>query len=371
MTMTSTDLPSLIKKIKAAKTPEKLFGELGINGDREESLHRQFRTMARVLHPDYNPGNKAAAEAMAALTELNAKAEMRLKSGSYGTKDPDKGVEIRSKTLYTGVKPIAAGEICDVYMGDFMDAGGKPRRAVIKILRDVGDDDLFNNEAVAYKQVFGAAKDEDKVFAKYMCEPLERAKLTIDGREKKAFIIAGSKRTTYSLADVIKAYPDGIDHRDAAWMIRRLLEILAFTHRIGYAHNAVTPSHALVRMEDHGGKLVDWSYAKPVGEPIIAISSEYEHLYPPETKKNKVANPASDIFMVAQCYVALCGGEHRVFTKGPKTIAGIMRAATLHHGQRYQNALEMYKAYDMALRELYGPPSWRNFEMPEPPADNS
>jgi hypothetical protein len=369
------EIKELIKKIKSAKgKPERLFGkDLGSNGDREENLRRKFRPMALLLHPDRNPGNKEAADAMAALTALQSIAETRIKSGSYGTEDPDKGVEIRTKILYSGVKPIAAGEICDVYMGDFTDAAGKARKAIIKILRDSGDEDLANNEATVLKEIYRAAKDDadDKVFAKYMCEPLERAKIPIDGKERRAFIMAGSKRTTYTLDEVIRAFPDGIDHRDAAWMIRRCLEILAFTHRKGFAHAAVTPKHALVRMEDHGGKLVDWSYAKKTGEKLVAISSEYEHFYPPETKKNKIAHPASDVFMVAQCYIALCGGTDRVFKKGPKSIAGIMNAATLHYGQRYQNATEMYKAYDLALRDLYGPPSWRNFEMPEPPADNS
>ncbi len=64
-----------------------------------------------------------------------------------------------------------------------------------------------------------------------------------------------------TLRDVWQASPGGIDPRHGVWIWRRLLEVLIFLHRAGWAHGRMAPEHALVHPADHGVTPIGWSDA--------------------------------------------------------------------------------------------------------------
>ena len=56
----------------------------------------------------------------------------------------------------------------------------------------------------------------------------------------------------YSLQQVHDRYPHGIDPRDMAWIWRRLLVILGFSHHSSVIHAAVLPPNIFIQPEQHG-----------------------------------------------------------------------------------------------------------------------
>lgn len=69
----------------------------------------------------------------------------------------------------------------------------------------------------------------------------------------------------YSLAQVHEKFP-ALEPRDAAWMFRRLLYILAAAHEAGVAHGDPSLHHVMIHPEKHGLVLLDWSVACPEGD---------------------------------------------------------------------------------------------------------
>ena len=65
----------------------------------------------------------------------------------------------------------------------------------------------------------------------------------------------------YSMEEVMRVYPEGVDFRDMVWMFKRTLAAIGFVHRQGIVHGALIPPHILVHPIRHGAKLVDWCYA--------------------------------------------------------------------------------------------------------------
>ena len=76
-----------------------------------------------------------------------------------------------------------------------------------------------------------------------------------DGRGWIAYRIP---ETMASLREVREAYPDGLDGRDWAWMLRRILMTLAAA---GRAHGALTVDTVLIEPEQHGVLLTGWTAA--------------------------------------------------------------------------------------------------------------
>ena len=65
----------------------------------------------------------------------------------------------------------------------------------------------------------------------------------------------------YTLAEVRRAYPMGVDPKDMAWMWRRLLVALGFAHLNGVIHGAVLPDNISILPGQHGLLLENWSQA--------------------------------------------------------------------------------------------------------------
>ena len=73
-----------------------------------------------------------------------------------------------------------------------------------------------------------------------------------------------------SLAALRANHPGGIDARHLVWMWRRTLDVLAYVHAIGWAHNAIHPGHLLVQPRDHGIVIIGWASAGPADDAARA-----------------------------------------------------------------------------------------------------
>lgn len=95
---------------------------------------------------------------------------------------------------------------------------------------------------------------------------------------KHAIVYRHLSGFTHTAEDVRRQLGSGLDPRHTAWMLRRLLELLAWVHASGFVHGAIAPEHVLINARDHGAMLLGWSRAErstsrvAAGEDVAAAA---------------------------------------------------------------------------------------------------
>jgi hypothetical protein len=277
--------------------------------------------IVKIVHPDVAPADRRAT-ATAAFARLSA--------------------------LWAGNgRVVASGDIAELYAMD--------GDTLLKLPRRPGDNDLMRAEAAALAKLAAEGDPRFRAYAPRLIETFTHEDA------------AGSRRTAtvverlhgfVTLADVRRAYPDGIDARDAAWMWRRLLTGLGWAHRAGIVHGAVLPEHVLIHPAEHGVALVDWCYSVAPGGTVAAIVAGHRAAYPGEVTAKRPATAATDIFMAT-------GLMLRLIRKPPEPLRRFARGCRYDAPRmRPQDAWSLLGEFDELLENLYGPRRFRPFAMP-------
>lgn len=309
--------------------------------------------------------------AAAKLNLLRDEAEKRAEAGIYGQPDqtpvatpPATPVTVTfGKKKFTVGPRLYDGNICELF-----ECSDSSANMIMKISKNTADNDLVQAEASALK----ALADTDaksKPFVMQLPKLIDSFAINVKGSRRQANVLAKLDGEYFSLADVIKRYPQGLDYRDAVWMIRRALMILGYAHTHGIVHGAVTPEHFLIRPRDHGGMLLDWCYSVKAGSKVPAIVKKYRDIYPPEVFQKLPAGPATDIYMLAKCAVKLLGGDDvlngiKIPLHVPQAFASLLHSC-LFGGPpwRPQNAFELHDQFGEVMEKLVGKPQFRPFKM--------
>ena len=377
------ELERLHETLADARTPEDVFGVLqGLGAaERIEAVDRAFRMLARLAHPDAYQVKGAeavrlATQAFQSLTDWHGKAKERIATGTYGSGTPHVpkktgAFTVRSRTrVYTLEAMIAEGDITDLWHARYTD-GKDQAQAVVKIARDSVDNDLVANESEVLMYLFDDASACGANFQRYLPKLIESFRIASPTHDMRQANVLQYLDGYYTFEQVRKAYPKGLDPRDAAWMFNRLLEILSYAQRRNVVHGAVLPPHCLVKPEDHALALVDWSYAiiEPTGgnDHIKAVSLEWESFYPKEVLAKKPPGTATDIFMAAKCAAYLLVGDSGLI---PSCVPGdletfLKKCLAADARTRPQDMWSLKEAYDGLLVRLYGPKRFRPFSMPD------
>jgi hypothetical protein len=324
-----------IRLVMSARTPQDLFGD-------GEPV-RCYRRLARLVHPDrVDAAERApAAAAFVRLTQL---------------------WQAGQPVLLGGYRLAARRHVGDI--ADLFDAGDE---RLVKIPRDPSNNDLMEREARALRAL---AEYGDPRFLPYVPRPVDtlRHRDSATGALRRINVVA-SAAGLHSLLEVRRAYPDGLDPRDAAWIWRRLLVALGFAHRAGVVHGAVLPPHVLVQPAEHGLVLVDWCYSVSggkaaaaerlgPGQPIPALVPSFVDWYPAEVHRREPAGPGTDIAMAARCLTDLMG------TRVPPPLAAFAAGCTLPaRRQRPNDAWRLLAELDDVLERLYGRRVFRPFTL--------
>lgn len=237
---------------------------------------------------------------------------------------------------------------------------------LLKIAKSTIDNDLVENETRVLTYLTGRLK-ANSTFASYFPRLLQV--LNHDGH---VALVTSYADGFVSLADILRAYPKGIDFRDMVWMYKRLLVGLGFAHEQGVLHGAVLPPHVLVHPTDHGAVIVDWSYALTDPGPkdrIKAMSLPYESFYALEIPRKETSlKPSTDIYMAATCAVALLGGDVKTGIMPdsvPKEIRDFFTPSLDESAKhRPQSAWDLHEQFDALLQKVVGKPTYRPFKMP-------
>lgn len=302
---TATDgLAHLAAALTNARRPEDIFGP---DPARAHSVYRQ---LARAVHPDRHlAASERATQVFARLSAWWALARQRLQQDMYGTLTPLR----EPPTLVTpSGRSFALGNLWRV--GDVADLYTSDAGEFIKVGRHPHDNDLLRNEAETLRRLTRAEHAQD--FQHFVPRLVEAFNSHTDGVVLAANVLS-CPPGLYSLREVLELRGP-LDARDMTWIYRRLLKVLAFTHGARVVHGAVVPEHVLIH-PDHGLTLVDWCYAVDAGAPMRAIPTPSRDLYPEFVFARRAARPGLDLFMAAQCMVALLGGDPSTGTM-PETV---------------------------------------------------
>lgn len=310
---------------------------------------------------------------------------------------------------------LAEGDLCNIYQGTYKDSNPAPKKppnhtgprtrfdhiledddeedadvpVIVKICIDPGNNDLLDRE-IQVLQILPSTDPNKTTFNNYY--PISYG--GFDSRGQRGHIIS-LVPDCFSVADVLKSYPQGIDYRDMAWMFKRTLVGLWWAHQHGILHGAVLPPHILLLGQNHGAKIIDWCYAAVtrgrakdtprrsilIGEPnpidlsyssmtqIHVLLTEYADYYPPEVPEKKEASEATDIYMASKCMVALVGGDvktNEMPDSVPREIQNLLNLC-LHPQRRMRpsKADDVHEAFDNLLKGLVGKPTFRPFALPE------
>jgi hypothetical protein len=224
-----------------------------------------------------------------------------------------------------------------------------------KVARAALDNDLVQQEAALLAELWGTETQEVK-FLRYL--PRLFAHGMADGL---CYNVVGQAEGCVTLADVMRAYPAGLDYRDAAWMIKRVFAGIGYAHEIGIVHGALVPTHILVHPTGHGAKLIDWCYGvrRRDNMSIRAYVAAYKDWYPPEVFDKAWPTAATDIYMIGRCFQEVVGkgapGEVQDF---------LTVCAAPKRGDRPQSAWALHDEFDAILHKLVGKPRYRPLSMP-------
>lgn len=298
----------------------------------------------------------------------------------------EKVIPLGDKTLVVEGK-VFDGDLCDFYEAthrtprakivkkdwtwfDLLDDEDEVQvPAVFKVTKKPCDNDLIQNEAKVLPRLFppGAA---DEKFYRYFPKLLETLEVRVNGETHQALVLHRAKGYV-SFAEVLKAYPKGIDFRDMVWMWKRLLAGVGYAHERGTVHGALIPPHTIVHPIDHGAKVLDWSYAVALKdkEPRVrAMSTAWRSFYAPEIPERRPVSPATDVYMSAKCALALLGGNvetNEMPASVPDEVQKFIKVCLDPlPNMRPPNAWDLLEEFDKLLRKIVGKPVYRPFSMP-------
>lgn len=265
-------------------------------------------------------------------------------------------------------KCIAHGDTSDVYIGKR--ARWPTELVILKILRDSQNVNLFDNEWNALQVLRQSEAPGADTFTMLIPEPIIHGDITVGsfaGRRVSIFRWESGFHHTFN--EVIQAYPQGIPPRASIWIWRRLLEVLSFIHASGMAHGAVLPSHLLIQENEHGVRLVGYSFAGRLGNNLRTIPHGYESFYPQPTRFASKLTAQLDLVMSARCMVAVLGGNPTTAslpTTVPAQLAGIVQRIALSKpaGTVSEGAWTIREELGEIAKEVFGPSQFIPIVMP-------
>jgi serine/threonine protein kinase len=358
-------LSEYCKILESAKLPEDIFGKTAT----VEFIHSEFAKIAGVIHPDkwFNdkPSAAKATEAFRTLLQFRKIAETRIKDKIYGDVKIDTVDEIvitTRKNIYTIEKHISDGDVAKVYIAKTKTG----TKVIVKISKFHTNNDLIENEIDTLKYLYETAPTKNlEVMEHIGPHPIDTFELNQDGMILKgaAFPVLNKMIT---LEDVIKSYPKGIDCRDAAWMINRLLAALMIPQQTNIVHGAVVPNNFMLDLPTHNGILIDWCFSVKTNTPLLAISTKYKSHYPEEVFKKSNVDIGLDIYMVAKIFLYLTGGDpatNKFNINTPRQIEHLFRACLLGPKHRTKDPYELHMEFKDVLKQTYGPAKHRAFKL--------
>ncbi|SCF46162.1 hypothetical protein GA0070216_11978 [Micromonospora matsumotoense] len=345
-----------IRLVAAARTDTDLFGV--------DTPARRYRELVAALHPDRlgaldHRVRAAATDAFVQVTTRWRAARTPAPgdpgaTGGPASTGPASGGRAAGDASTVVLGRYRLGAL--VHAGDLADLYDVGADRLLKLPRDPADNDLMARETHALLTIEERGDPRHLPYVPRLVDTF-RHRDAASGAERRITVLAAVPGL-HDLDAVRRAYPDGLDARDAAWIWRRLLVALGLAHRAGVVHGAVLPRHVLIEPDAHGVVLVDWCFSAVEGGTVPALVPGHEDWYPSEVTARQPAGPGTDLAMAARCMSWLMGDraphELRAFADGCRRPALAARP---------DDAWRLLGELDEVLDRLYGPRTFRPFTL--------
>ena len=345
--------------LKTSRCPENVFGT------DVADIKTVYRDWCKIVHEDLVPIPKksVAHEAFLLLTKWWNFAETKISRGTYGDNRPTVLATFKTKTASYSISTLSqTGEMADLYEGE-TDKGAS---CLVKVCRSSKNNDLMKNEAdilAALPAKF--SKPEHSFYFPNLLDSFEAQ----HGKMKIRINVFANIDKIVRLTDVISAFPNGIDIKDAAWMWNRILESVHLFHSHGYIHTSITPDNFFLNLDTHQGVLFDFCYAVERKGAAKAFNYNFRHLYPPEIFAKKPLDFSTDLYMMANIMNLLLGGRvngENIFEIPigiPIAVAGLLRSCRLGKAHRTNSAHELYEDFKEIRNALGWKKEFRQFSL--------
>jgi len=303
----------------------------------------RYRMLVKLVHPDHSSNPKAHI----AFTKLQKLYE----NGERGVR-----FTLKSKrNEYDLTSLLAMGDHATLFKGF------KEHQPIIaKMVRESKDNDLMERESIALKTL--ASGYEWMEWAPFFPELVETFRHRDHNTKivRRVHIFNDDGLEWFTLKQIREAHPEGLNPKDAAWMWRRLLIVLAYTHDNKVIHGGVIPTHVLIQPEFHGLRLVDWCYSSTDSKSIPAIVRDFKMCYPYEVKAKEKPGPETDIYMATRTM------EYVMGDKINRPLRAFIQGCILESRKsRPHSAGRLHDEFVDLIERLWGKRKFRAFKMPD------
>ncbi len=329
-----------LETVEAAVSSTELFGSATADLQLRRQAKRQFHCLVAAIHPDRAQASDVA-RCAAATTRLNElyrtwvmESEVAQSPATY----------VGDNNEYVLGDVLARGSVATLYRA--LDRSGAS--VVLKIPRARRANPLMETERSALTDISGAP---------YIPTLVDSISADDQAGEVRRINVLDDLSTGFvTLADVRRAYPNGLDPRDWAWMHRRLLRALAAAHQADWVHTAIVEENVLIQPELHGVVLVGWSFATRSGMRPAAKISSCRDAYPSEL--GEAASPGWDVYMAHRLMTTMLGD--RIPSRMKTFALGCMQ----DNPRLRPDAVDLLGEFDELLELLYGERTFRAFTVP-------
>lgn len=334
------ELRRVADKIGTAATAADVLGPV------DDERKKRERALDKLLHPDrwtaHPPARKTAERAFARLQELLA---LEAKAGTPS-------FDITTKTRTYLVKELAfSGSVGNLYTCTYS-RDGKLKEGFLKLPRSVRDNDLIKAEGDALKKIWKSGKRRNGYFPRWEESFKHRDKGT---RVDRQAVVIRRLPGFVTLADVKKAYPDGLDARDLAWIWRRALAGISLLQELEIVHGSVGPEHVLIHPEAHGVMFTGFSTSVPVGERVKLLGTS-RWLTAPEIISKDQVDHTTDLYMLHKTMQIMLRHD------APRQFRAFCNGVTFDRmAVRPKDARVLLGEFDELLARLYGARKFRVF----------
>lgn len=287
--------------------------------------------------------------------------------GYWPTADGHEDLIVRLQDVrhrYSPLRLVASGDTADIHLATAADESSAATQTLylLKVARVPEGNFRLDIEQKALTKLLRVAGDT--TYRNYLPALVES--FSTRGRLPKRINVFRWGSGLHTLEQVHEQHP-ALDGRHLAWIFKRLLTVLGFSHRRNILHGAVLPCHALIHAAGHGLQLVGWGQSVAAGQRIRTIPARYRAWYPAEVQHQRPASPATDLFLAARCLVYLAGGDpvaNRMPEAVPPPMQRFVQTCLLERASmRPDDAWALMEDFDDLLHALYGPPKFHELTL--------
>jgi serine/threonine protein kinase len=251
-------LYELTKLVKDAKTLNEVF---------PTDIHTDFQKYMHIAHPDKGGDNAVYSVLVEWHSEHRTNPDwrtVRVNSHSlegmkvrfsYG--DEEIGVKVKESQVYNY----------------FLNSSG----VYIAIPKHPSSNDLAERDVKSLAKIHAFTDSSNVEFVSIMKNyfPVVKGMTNIKSGSfsYKVFSFTHPKGEPYSISEIVKKYPKGIDVDHVSWIFRRYLVCLQYLTMVGVKHNAITPDNLWIDDINHGVVLTNFSNSGST--PPYVIASPY------------------------------------------------------------------------------------------------